>query len=91
MGTALGIPSLTFWSWYEALYGKENWEQLKVCPTKLWHDYLCWFRQVLKLPVKNNMTLVKINPSKNLLELTFNHQGHPIIVYARKVVLAFGQ
>ena len=90
MGPALGIPSLTFWSWYKAQYGKEGWENLRVCPTKLWHDYLCWFRRVLKLPIENNMTLVKLNPAKNLLELTFN-QGHPIVVFARKVVLATGR
>lgn len=91
MGPALGIPSLTFWSWYEAQYGKDGWENLNVCPTKLWHDYLCWFRRVLKLPIENNMNLVKLSPSKNSLELTFNYEGHPIVVYARKVVLATGR
>lgn len=90
MGPALGIPSLTFWSWYEAQYGKEGWDNLKICPTKLWHAYLCWFKRVLKLPVENKMTLVKINPSNDLLELTFHYEEHSIIVYARKVILATG-
>lgn len=91
MGPALEIPSLTFTSWYEALYGKESWENLACCPTKLWHDYLCWFRHVLHLPVENKMSLVKLTPSKNLLELTFNDDGEPIVIYARKVVLATGR
>lgn len=91
MGPALGIPSLTFWSWYEAQYGKEGWDNLPICPTKLWHDYLCWYRRVLKLPIENNRTLVKLKPSNNALELTFNHEGYPIVVYARKVVLATGR
>ncbi len=91
LGPSLGIPSLTFASWYEALYGKESWEKLIYCPTKLWQDYLGWFRRVLKLPIENKMTLVKLNPSANLLELTFHQEGHPVTVYARKVILATGR
>lgn len=86
LGPSLGIPSLTFASWYEAQYGKESWEKLIFCPTKLWQDYLSWFRRVLKLPIENKMTLIHLKPSGNLLELTFHQEGHPVIVYARKAV-----
>lgn len=91
LGPALGIPSLTFWSWYEAQYGKESWNKLKLCPTKLWHDYLCWYRRVLNLPLESKMTLTKLKPVENFLELTFVSEGLQKIVYSRKVVLATGR
>lgn len=91
MGPALGISGLTFWSWYEAQYGEDNWKKLKSVPTKLWSNYLNWFRQVLKLPVENNMKLVKLFHSKKYLELTFNQNGQDIVIFARKVVLATGR
>lgn len=90
-GPALGVPSLTFHSWYEAQYGKDGWENLQVCPTKLWHDYLCWFRRVLKLPIENRMVLINLEPMENVLRLTFSHEGYFVTVYARKVVLATGR
>lgn len=88
MGPALGLPSLTFWSWYEAQFGKKAWEDLEVCPTRMWQDYLFWYRKVLNLPVENNMTLLKVHPLKNFFELRFSHKR---IAYARKVILATGR
>ncbi len=91
MGPAMGVASLTFWSWYEALYGKEKWEQLKMPPTKLWQDYLGWFRKALNMPIANNMKLITLNPMKDLLELTFTTKDDNTTVYARKVILATGR
>lgn len=91
LGPALGIPSLTFWSWYEAQYGEDNWKRLKTVPTNMWGQYLCWFRRVLELPVENGMTLLKLTPFEGYLELAFNHEGQEIIIFARKVVLATGR
>lgn len=91
MGPALGIPSLTFWSWYEAVYGKEAWEKLEACPTRIWQDYLLWYRKVLQLPVENEMTLEKIVPQKNLFELTFRTNKTQLKKFVRKVILATGR
>lgn len=91
MGLALGIPSLTFHSWYEAKYGKEQWNNLAAVPTPLWSKYLSWFRRTLNLPVENNCALVKLIPSNNLLELRFSCDGSPLTIFARKVVLATGR
>lgn len=88
VGPALNIPSLTFYSWYEALYGKESWHKLATVPTIMWHDYLRWFRDVLDLPIESNMVLKKIHPVNNLLELTFNDGT---VIQTRKVVLATGR
>lgn len=92
MGPAYGIPSLTFRSWYEAQYGTESWDKLHNIPTNLWGHYLQWFRAVLKLPIENKMTLTHINPSQELLELTFQKDdGQSYVVLVRKVVLATGR
>ena len=89
MGPALGIPSLTYQTWYESTYGTEAFKNLRnSCPTQSWHEYLCFYRKVLNLPIKNRMHLTSLKPIDNLIELTFNET---ITVYARKVVLATGR
>lgn len=91
LGPALGIPSLTFWSWYEAQYGEESWTQLKSVPTNMWSHYLCWFKNILNLPVENDITLKSIIPLQNFLKLIFEKEGAEQIIYTRKVVLATGR
>lgn len=91
LGPALGIPSLTFWAWYEAQYGQEAWDKLKFAPTPLWNSYLCWFKSTLGLPIENNITLINIIPSQDNLKLIFEKEGVEKIVYAHKVVLATGR
>lgn len=87
-GPSLGIPSLTFCSWYEEQFGKESWEELTTAPTNLWSDYLCWFRHILQIPIENQMTLRKIIPLSDRIELHFDQEK---IIQARKVVLATGR
>lgn len=91
LGPALGIPSLTFWAWYEAQHGTESWTQLKSVPTLTWNKYLNWVREVLKLPFENNITLVKIVPIGPFLQLIFQKDGSEVVIHARKVVLATGR
>jgi cation diffusion facilitator CzcD-associated flavoprotein CzcO len=38
VGPALGLPSLTFRSWYEAQWGREAWERLGNIPRPMWMD-----------------------------------------------------
>ncbi len=90
-GPALGIPSLTFRAWYEACYGTAAWDELKYIPTFCWHDYLSWYRQVLDLPVSNQMVLQAIKPLLVGFELTFLCQQEVKVLYARKIVLATGR
>ncbi|WP_068469289.1 NAD(P)-binding domain-containing protein [Candidatus Protochlamydia phocaeensis] len=91
MGPALGLPSLTFWSWYEAQYGRESWESLKTIPKEMWNDYLCWYRQVLNLPIANSMHLMRLNPCEEAFELIFKDGQDEHAIYARRVVLATGR
>jgi cation diffusion facilitator CzcD-associated flavoprotein CzcO len=89
MGPALDIPSLTYQAWYESTYGMQAFEDLHgSCPTHSWHEYLCFYRRVLNLPIENRMQLTSLKLLDHLVELTFNETT---TVYARKVVLATGR
>ena len=91
LGPSMGIPSLTFWAWYEAQYGPDDWSQLKTASTLMWNEYLQWIRKILKLPCENSAALIQITPLEPLLQLKFLKDGEEFIVKARKVVLATGR
>ncbi len=91
IGPAFWVPSLTFRAWYEAHYSAESWENLSSAATPTWMEYLCWYRHVLKLPVVNGVKLESIEPTNDILRLTFRKGDQQEIVWARKVVLATGR
>lgn len=87
----LGVPSLTFRSWWEAQLGSAGWEKLGKIPRGAWMAYLCWFRRILDLPVENETKLTLIEPQSDgthLLHLA--GPGGARTIVARKVVLATG-
>lgn len=88
----LGIPSLTFRSYWEAQFGEKNWEAIDKIPRGDWMDYLRWYRKVLNLPVKNEVKLTLIEPLKNgIHRLHVEGKGAPSdSLLARKVILATG-
>ena len=87
----LGVPSLTFQSWWRAQYGEEGWETLGKIPRHEWMNYLKWYREVLNLPVRNNVKLDAIQPIQDHLHrLHVVDAGKQKTYIARKVVLATG-
>lgn len=91
-GPDLDIPSLTYQSWHEARFGKAAWQALDLIPKELWADYLLWYREVLGIPVRNEVEVVDIAPAADLLALTTRDaSGGTATIHARKVVLATGQ
>jgi FAD-dependent urate hydroxylase len=92
-GPDLGVPSLTFQSWYEAQHGAQAFADLHLIPSIDWHNYLTWYRRVLSLPVRNAAAATAIAPGKlddggSCLLVTLS-TGE--VLAARKVVLATGQ
>ena len=88
----LGIPSLTFQSWWIAQYGQETWDALDKIPREEWMSYLKWYRKVLDLPVQNEVKVERIEPIGNKLHrlhLTGSGATNKKIL-TRKVVLATG-
>lgn len=90
-GPALDVPSLTCRSWFEASFGASAWKNTGTLPTKLWSEYLQWYRKVLKIPVQNNSTIMSIVPKDEGFELVFDEEGKRNVAYCRKVVLATGR
>ena len=91
-GPAYGMASLTFRAYYAARFGTAAWESLDKIPRPLWMEYLCWYRQVLDLPVENGVEVTRIVPVDGLLklELAGPNAREPFIL-ARKVVMATGR
>ncbi|MFB5762003.1 NAD(P)-binding domain-containing protein [Paenibacillus medicaginis] len=88
----LGIPSLTFRSWWEAQTGPEGWEEVVKIPRGDWMNYLRWYRKVLQLPVLNEVRLKLIEPYEDGIHcLHIEGAGAPSRrLLARKVILASG-
>ena len=92
-GPDLGLPSLTFEAWYDAVRGAGSFVQLAMIPSVEWHDYLQWYRRVLDLPVRNKVAATAIAPGElddggRCLLVTLS-TGE--VLAARKLVLATGQ
>ena len=85
----LGIPALTFRAWWEAQHGVEGWEALDKIPRGQWMEYLRWYRRVLGIPVRNDTTLLRIEPLPDA-GLHCLHLAGGGVLLARKVVLATG-
>lgn len=91
LGPALGMASLTFRAWYTARFGEEAWEELFRIPRPMWMEYLSWYRQVMEIPVENNIHVTRVIPRPDgLLELEIDGgKADPIIT--RKLVMATGR
>jgi cation diffusion facilitator CzcD-associated flavoprotein CzcO len=92
-GPALGIPSLTFRAWFEAQFGRDEWDALDKIPRLQWMDYLRWYREVLALPVRNGHRVTDVRPhGDGLVELAVEAEGRPATrAWARRVVVATGR
>ena len=92
-GPALGIPSLTFRAWFEAQFGRDEWDALDKIPRLQWMDYLRWYRGVLALPVRNGHRVTDLRPrGDGLVELAVEAEGGTATrAWARRVVVATGR
>jgi len=91
-GPAMGLPALTFRAFYEAQYGEAAWKALDRAPRPMWMDYLIWYRKVLDLPVRNEVSVEHIHARPDdLLALDIREAGRTRQLLARHVVLATGR
>ena len=89
-GPELGIPALSFQSWYERRYGAESYATLERIPRTAWAGYLSWYRHFLAIPIRYGTRLVRIEPANGHLRLHLESDSAPIIETTRKVILANG-
>ena len=90
-GPDLGVPALTFRSWYEAQHGAQGWAALHKVGRVDWRDYLLWVREVTRLPVDNGVTLLEVVADGHLMKARLATPAGEETVWARKVVLALGR
>ena len=91
-GPALGLPSLTFRAWFEALFGTPAWDRLDKIARPMWMDYLNWYRSVLGIAVDNDTALTAIcGRDDGMLDVLLQGPHGEERVTARRVVLANGR
>ena len=90
-GPALGLPNLTFQAWYEAQWGLQEWDKLGRIPTRLWMDYLIWYRNVLNLKVENRTQVTSIQPAPHGFDITVEKNSQLEEIPVRKIILATGR
>jgi len=92
-GPALGLPALTFRAWYEAQFGRAEWDRLGKIPRPQWMEYLVWYRHVLNLAVRNGVEVTAIQPRPDgLFDLGLRIDGRTDEdAIARRIVLATGR
>ncbi|WP_439368060.1 NAD(P)-binding domain-containing protein [Bradyrhizobium sp. DASA03120] len=89
-GMDFGIPSLTVRAWYEEKFGRQAWGRIDTLHQEVWRSYLDWYRDVLALPVENEVELMLIEPVDDIFLVHLRHTDRIERVHARKIVLATG-
>src|SRR5262249_15294256 len=89
-GIDFGIPSLTARAWYEARFGRAAFERIDRVSPQAWREYLDWYRDVLELPVENDVEVISIEPAGDFLCAQLRRKKRIEGVLARKIVLATG-
>ncbi len=89
-GPAFGHGALTFQAWYRAQFGVASWNALDKIPRPMWMDYLRWYREVLKIPVENGVSVDRVEPEGDLLRLTVSGAESGTIL-TRKLIFATGR
>lgn len=89
-GPAFGHGSLTFQAWYRAQFGAKAWDALDKIPRTMWMDYLRWYREVLDIPVENDISVDHVESEGDLLRVTVSGATTGTIL-TRKLVFATGR
>jgi FAD-dependent urate hydroxylase len=89
-GPDLGVPSLTYRAWHEAVHGADSWAGLDKIDRVDWMNYLCWFRDAAGISVRNSTRLQRIEPQDTGLSLVLATANGEERLACRKIVLATG-
>ena len=90
-GPDLGVASLTYRAWHEAKFGAGHWQKLYKIERLEWANYLLWVREVLGLPIENEVEVVSLELMHGSVKARLKESNQEKIIYARKVVLALGR
>lgn len=89
-GPELGLPGLSFQSWYEQRHGEAAYGEIDRIARVDWAAYLDWYRAVLDIPIRYGTKLLRIEPAVDHLRLHLERDGATSVETTRKVILANG-
>jgi cation diffusion facilitator CzcD-associated flavoprotein CzcO len=89
-GPELGLPGLSFQTWYEATRGADAYAAIERVPRKDWAAYLAWLRHFLDVSVRYGAQLLRIEPAADHLRLHLEVNGRETVETTRKIILANG-
>jgi cation diffusion facilitator CzcD-associated flavoprotein CzcO len=89
-GPELGIPELSFQAWHEARHGEAAYAAIDRIPRLLWAEYLQWYRDFLRIPVRYRTRLTQVEPADGYFRLHLDVEGQRKVETTRKIVLATG-
>ena len=89
-GPELGLPGLSFRSWYEGRFGAAAYDALDRIPRIDWAAYLNWYRKTLGIQPRFRTRLLRIEPQRDHLRLHIEKGGAITTETTRKVILATG-
>src|SRR5690348_15917368 len=78
-GPELGIPALSFQSWYERRNGVEAYAAMERIPREAWAEYLSWYRDLLGIAIRYRTRLVRVEASDGCFRLRLEIDGTPAI------------
>jgi cation diffusion facilitator CzcD-associated flavoprotein CzcO len=89
-GPELGIPALSFQSWYEARHGQDAYAAIDRIRRLDWADYLGWYRRFLNISPRYKTSLDRIEPVGEHFRLHLRTPDGTATETARKIILATG-
>jgi len=96
-GPDLGIPSLSFRTWFSTQHGEAAWTSLYKIDRLDWNNYLHWLRKQTGVRVDNGIEFKSVKPHgedpDHKLEVSLEHRsdGRKELVSCRHLVLALGR
>lgn len=89
-GPELEIGSVSFRAWFEATRGEDAYTALEKIPRLVWAEYLDWFQEVTKPPLRYGARVTKVQGAGDALDLHITEGGATRVERTRKLVLASG-
>jgi cation diffusion facilitator CzcD-associated flavoprotein CzcO len=89
-GIEQGLSELSLQRWYIAQHGRAAWDAVNRVPRTVWMNYLRWFREILALPVINDVSVRDVREGDGGLVVEAIQDGEARTYKARLVVMATG-
>ena len=90
VGPELGVSELSFRHWFEARHGQEAYDAIGYIRRLDWADYLDWFREISRVPVREETMLTRVEAQGEHLRLHLRSRGVETVETVRKLVLSTG-